>query len=282
MAKETDLAICFFLQSLRRQNRNEKTIRAYASDIIGLLHHLGLNSHSLDLAALAGVQTTDLQSYLAKLTAKGLKIATVKRRAAAIRKLFSFLCAEGILKHDPSAALSVKPATRAVLSANEVLSAFRYLLSRQRSEKSSQAIRYCRDELILMLMLFYGVRQYQIAGLRLSSIEKLKSSVALSVSRDFVIRLDGFVMEKLRAYLAARRSNADTIFLEPARKKPVDHSIIKIILTELSFAVHVNYTPRLLHNTFLHLQQNPAERRILIERIIRESSPHAYGAVANA
>jgi site-specific recombinase XerD len=282
MANETDLAISFFLQSLRKEKRNEKTVTAYASDIAGLLHHLGLNSQSLDLATLAGVQIPDLRSYLGKLTTKGLKIATVKRRAAAIRKFFSFLCAEGILKHDPSAALSVRPATRAVLSANEILSAFRYLLGQQQSEKGTQAIRYRRDELILMLMLFYGVRQYQIAALRLSCIEKLKTAVTLSVNRDFVIRLDRFVMEKLRAYLAARRSNADTIFLEPARKKPVDHSIIKIILTELSFAVHVNYTPRLLHNTFLHLQQNPGERRVLIERIIQDSSAHTYGAAANA
>jgi site-specific recombinase XerD len=303
-----------FLQSLKRQKVSASTLRGYSTDLKSFFDYLNLTAparrsdneggESLDITALQKVQPQDIESYLKSLAEKRLKFSTIKRNVAAIRRFFSFLVDQGIITSDPAKFLTVRPVANSALTFEQVLSLFEYLIRHQQARLSatrppeleeqkqkddggqagneSDIIRYRRDEVILLLMILYGVRQYQLGSLKLSQLQKNGKDVSLTVKRGFTITLEGIVLQKLRDYLSIRKSNADTIFLEPLRKKPVDHSSIRAVLTELSYALRLECSPRSLYNTYLHLQQNPEERQRLIERIASERFESSYEAVSNA
>jgi integrase/recombinase XerD len=274
-------AVSDFLESLKRQKVSGSTLKAYGTDLRGLFEYLKLKSGDLNVSSLERVQPDDIESYLKSLTEKNFTFSTIKRNAAAIRRFFSFLVDQGIINNNPAKSLTVKPVGKSALTSEQVLSLFEYLARHQQMGNESDIIRYRRDEVILLLMIFYGIRQYQLSGLKLSQLQKNGKDVFLTVQRGFTIKLDGIVLQKLRDYLSIRKSNADTIFLEPLRKKPVDHSIMRTVLAELSYALHVECSPRSLYNTHVRLQRNPEERQNLLERIGSESFKRPYGAASN-
>jgi integrase len=292
-------AISLFLQSLKRQKVSGSTLKGYSTDLRGLFDHLRLKpparrsdnevgnpedegGESLDASALEGIQPRDIESYLKALAEKSLKFATIKRNVSAIRRFFSFLIEQGIIADHPAKSLTVRPVANSAFKSEQVLSLFGYLIQRQQTGNELETIRYRRDELILLLMIFYGVRQYQLSSLKLSQLQKTGKDVSLRVNKGFTIKLDGIVLQKLRDYLSIRKSNADTIFLEPLRKKPVDHSSIRAVLTELSYALHIECAPRSLYDTYLRLERNSDERQKLLERILSQTFSQNYRVVPNA
>jgi site-specific recombinase XerD len=276
------IAISLFLQSLKRQKVSESTLKAYSTDLRSFFDHLHLKPESLDVSALERVQPQDVEFYLKSLAGKNLKFATIKRNVAAIRRFFSFLVQQEIITGDPAKSLTVRPVANSALTSEEVLSVFEYLIRHQQAANESDIIRYRRDEVILLLMILYGVRQYQLSTLKLSQLHKMGKEVSLRIKQDSTIRLEGCVLQKLRDYLSIRQSNADTIFLEPLRNKPVDHVSLRAMLTELSYALGVECTLRSFYDTYVHLQQNPDERQKLLERIGSISLQRTYGAVSHA
>lgn len=271
-----------FLQSLKRQKVSGSTLRGYSTDLSCFFNHLRLKPESLDVSALERLQPLDVKSYLKTLAERNLKFSTIKRNAAAIRRFFSFLVEQGIIADDPAQSLTVRPITNSALTSEQVVSLFEYLARHQQMGNESEIIRYRRDEVILLLMILYGVRQYQLSSLKLSQLQKIGKDVSLTVKRGFTIKLDGIVLQKLRDYLSIRKSNADIIFLEPLRKKPMDHSIMRTMLTELSYALRVECSPKTLYDTHLNLQQNPDERQKLLDQLGSGRFERPYGAVSNA
>jgi site-specific recombinase XerD len=276
------IAISDFLQSLKRQKVSESTLKAYCTDLRGLFDHLKLKSDALTVASLERIQPDDIESYLKSLTEKNLRFSTIKRTVAAIRRFFSFLLDEGIITNDPSKSLTVRPVAKNALTGDQVLALFEYLIQHQKAGNECDIIRYRRDEVIFLLMILYGVRQYQLSGLKLSQLKTTGKDVLLTVKRGFSIKLDSFVLQKLRDYLSVRKSNADTIFLEPLRKKPVDHASMRTVFTELSYALGFECSPKSLYDTHLHLQRNPEERHRILERLSTDRLQRVYGAVSNA
>lgn len=276
------IEISDFLQSLKRQKVSESTLKAYCTDLRGLFDHLNLKLDDLDVPSLENIKPDDIESYLKSLTEKNFRFSTIKRTVAAIRRFFSFLLEEGIITNDPSKSVTVRPVAKSALTADQVVALVEYLIQRQQSGNECDIIRYRRDEVILLLMLLYGIRQYQLSGLRLSQLKTTGKNVLLTVRKGFSIRLDSFVLQKLRDYLSVRKSNADTIFLEPLRKKPVDHASMRAVFTELSYALGFECSPKSLYDTHLHLQRNPEERHKILERLSMQRIERVYGAVSNA
>jgi site-specific recombinase XerD len=274
--------ISTFLQALKRQKVSASTLRGYDADLRGFFTYLRLDAASLDVAALEQIRPEDIESYLQVLAAKQLTFSTIKRALAAIRRFFTFLVDQGIRTNNPAQAFTVRPAAKSMLSTEQVVALFEYLIRKQHRGSESNIIRYRRDEVILLLMILYGVRQYQLSTLKLSQLHKMGKEVSLRIKQDSTIRLEGCVLQKLRDYLSIRQSNADTIFLEPLRNKPVDHVSLRAMLTELSYALGVECTLRSFYDTYVHLQQNPDERQKLLERIGSISLQRTYGAVSHA
>ncbi len=269
-----------FIDHLRKNKMSEQTIKAYSSDVNGFLQRSAPSSS--DLRSILAIQTKDIEDYLHSLARAGSKFASVRRTSCALKNFFLFLVNQGVRKDNPAAALRVAPVQCAVLSTDQIVSLFQYLNRRQMSADGSDVIRYLRDELILFLMMFYGIRQYQVCNLKLSSIEAKEKAITLIISTVSTIRLHAQVLRKLRAYLEARNSDSDTIFLESLGKRPLDYWGIRHALSDLSQALQFDCSPKSLHNTYLYLQQHPEIREPLIREIVSIGFTHKFGAASNA
>lgn len=279
--KETEATVARFIEHLRKSKMSDQTIRAYASDVNGFLQHAG-GSNSSDLGSIVAIQTKDIEDYMHNLARTGSKFASVRRTSCALKNFFLFLVNQGVMKHNPAAALRVTPFQSGILSSEQVVSIFQHLHRRQVSSEGSDVIRHQRDELILFLLIFYGVRQYQICTLKLSSIQTSDKSVSLIISTLFTLRLHAQVLRKLRSYLEARDSSSDTIFLDTLGKKPLDYWSVRHALNDLSQTLQFDCSPKWLHNTYLHLQQHQEIREPLIRQILSIGITHDYGTAPNA
>jgi site-specific recombinase XerD len=278
----TEATVARFIEHLRKNQMSEQTVRAYACDVNGFLHRATAGSTSVDLNSIVAMQTNDIEDYLQNLARAGAKFATVRRTSCALKNFFLFLVHQGVIKHNPAAALRVRALQSAMLSPDQIVSVFRHFDRCQASSEASNAIRYQRDELILFLMMFYGVRQCQICTLKLSAIQTSDRTVSLIISTISTLHLHAQVLRKLRAYLESRNSSSDTIFLESLGKKTMNYWGVRHLLNDLSQALQIDCSPKSLHTTYLHLQRHQEIREPLIRQILSIGSSHKYGATPNA
>ena len=271
-----------FMDYLRKNKMSDHTIRAYASDVNGFLHQYAGRLNSSGLGCIIAMRTNDIENHLYNLARAGSRFASVRRTSCALNNFFTFLVDQGLTKTNPVTALRLTPLRSGILSSDQIVSVFRYLSRRQVSTESADSIRYQRDELILFFMIFYGVRQYQICTLKLSSFQATEKSVSLLVSPSFTFRLHPQLLRKLRAYLEARDSGSDTLFLESLRKKPLNYWDIRHVLNDLGQALQFDCSPKLMHNTYRNLQQHQEVRESLIKRILSNEFTHDYGVAPNA
>jgi len=260
---------------------SQRTINAYASDICGFLQVTGRGTMP-DVGSLVAVHTKDLEDYLQGLARSGLNYASVRRASCALKNFFLFLLDQGVVSGNPAALVSVRPTKQSRHSPDQILSIFSYLARRQSSGEDADIVRYQRDELILLLMTFYGVPQYRLCQLKLSAIEATRKSVSLVFSTKSTIQLHLTVLRKLRNYLERRKSNSEFIFLESFSEEPIHRRTIRHALNELNAALHLNCTPNSLRDTCTYLQQHPEIREALISQVLTHGSMHEFGGSTNA
>lgn len=277
----TEAVVARFIEHLRTNKMSDHTIRAYASDVNGFLHQYAGRLNSSGLGCVIAMRTNDIENHLYNLARAGSRFASVRRTSCALNNFFTFLVDQGLTKTNPVTALRLTPLRSGILSSDQIVSVFWYL-SRQALTDSADSIRSQRDELILFFMIFYGVRQYQICTLKLSSFQATEKSVSLLVSPSFTFRLHPQLLRKLRAYLEARDSGSDTLFLESLRKKPLNYWDIRHVLNDLGQALQFDCSPKLMHNTYRNLQQHQEVRESLIKRILSNEFTHDYGVAPNA
>ncbi len=208
-------------RSLRKEKVSESSIESYVSDLKAFLQSQDISFDSIEHSAVNQIQQKQIESYLQQLIGKNVKYSTIRRILASIRRFFFFLEDEGIIKTNPSQAILLRSTRRNAFTPEEALQIFRYLSKRQRSQSTTEVLRFFRDELILLLMVFHGLRQYQIPKLKLSSVQQSNGTIILNVRKGFGIKLEGFILNKLRMYLVMRNSNSESVFLEPFESKPI-------------------------------------------------------------
>ena len=260
---------------------SERTISAYASDVSGFLHR-STNGAVPDIASIVTFQTKDLEQYLEGLARSGLTFPSVRRASCALRSFFQFLLDQGMIPTNPAASLTVRKIKSSPLSPEQIVSMFRYLTRRQLAGEEADIIRYQRDELILFLMLFYGVSQHTLCTLRLSAVQSSRKSVSLVMSTGSTVQLHLSLLRKLRDYLERRKSTSEYVFLESFSERPMHRVTIRRTLDELNCALSITCTPTSLHDTFLYLQQHQEIRESLIKQILTSGSTHNYAGSANA
>ncbi|MGB2867279.1 MAG: site-specific integrase [Bacteroidota bacterium] len=280
-ARQT-LGVSLFLQSLKREHRSPSTLRAYESDLQSFFRYLNSNPEMISASSIASVNTEQVETYLKTLASRNLKLSTLKRSIASIRRFFRFLLEQGIITENPFNPVTIKPVRTNALTAEQIFSLFHYFDDRLQSSNQTNVIRYRRDLVILSLMLFNGVRQYQIPSLKLSAIERTAKTVSLVVGEKTAVTLDAPILDQLRMYLAVRRSNANTVFVEPLRSHPVDLASLRSLFKELTYALHFECNPKSIYNTYLHLLHHPDERlKILTQCALPKNPLTIYGAAAN-
>jgi len=256
-----------FIDYLRSHNYSSHTLSAYSSDIIKYVDNLGQDQ------SIENVQSHMIETYLQNQITNGLRHSTIRRYLTVIRKYFAFLYSMRLICSDPSDCLRFTPLFQDILTHENICSIFNYIAVQQNSNNELVELRYRRDEIVLIFMIFYGIRQYQIPRLRLSTIQHTGEGIILKVDDRSSIRLNGSVLHKLRSYLSRRSSYADVIFHEPLTSKSLTCASINTLLKELNYYLNLHCTPMILYHTYRELKNHPDGMHQLLFQITRIHSP---------
>ncbi len=193
-----------FLDMLAAERGAQKnTLTSYGRDIADFSTHLARARRSI-----ANAGTEDLRAYLAALSRRGLRAATVARRLSAIRQLYRFLYAEGLRKDDPAAVLEGPKRSRPLpktLSITEVDRLLRAAATCDPSAPSRERLRTAR--LCCLLETLYAT------GLRVSELVALPMSAARRDARVIVVRGKGNKERMVPLNNAAKNAMADYLAL---------------------------------------------------------------------
>lgn len=160
--------IASFLEMLAAERgASTNTLDAYRRDLEQFARHIGDDGIEVRAAG-----PPDLQDYLRSLAEDGLAPASRARKLSAVRQLYKFLVAEGIVAEDPSARLSGPRLARALPRTLSVAEVDR-LLERARVRIEGHTGR----ELARALRLACLVEMLYATGMRVSELVSLPRSV---------------------------------------------------------------------------------------------------------
>ncbi len=161
MAESLASAVDAFLNHARlEQGLSPNTVAAYARDLSRFVDLAG------DIAA-GRLDREHVNRFITRLERDGLAASSRARALVALRRLLRFLCAEGVLAHDPSIGIESPRAARAL---PKILS----------PEESQALIRACgddsplalRDRAMLEVLYGAGLRVSELVGLPLDGLDR--------------------------------------------------------------------------------------------------------------
>jgi integrase/recombinase XerC len=150
---------------------SEHSVRAYTGDLAGLLDHAG----RMGCADLSDVTIAVLRSWLARLHSEGMSRATLARRASAARVFTAWAVRDGLLDHDPGAALASPRATRplpAVLRIDDATA----VMEAATADRSPIGL---RDAAIVELLYASAARVSELCALDVDDIDAGRRTVRL-------------------------------------------------------------------------------------------------------
>src|SRR5690242_16934890 len=187
------------------------TLAAYRTDLEDLSSYLRARRKDI-----AGATTHDLRGFIADLTDRGFKPASLARRLSAVRQMYRFLYAEGKRADDPAAVLEGPKRARTlpkVLSIADVDG----LLTRARanSENVDQPVnqRLRATRLLCLLEVVYAT------GLRVSELVTLPASAARRNQQMLVVRGKGGKERLVPLNKQAKRAMSEYLELRAATER---------------------------------------------------------------
>ncbi|MGH8889075.1 MAG: tyrosine recombinase XerC [Acidothermaceae bacterium] len=182
-----------FVDHLRyERGLSEHTVRAYATDIRGLLDHAA----RLRCTSVAEIDVAVLRSWLAKLTTTGKARTTIARRAASARVFTAYCARRGWLTHDPGLKLASPKAHRSlpgVLSTEQAVAMIETRPSPTRGGSAEppspqpaptqidlgllERARILRDDAMLEVLYATGIRVGELTGLDLGDVDEARRVV---------------------------------------------------------------------------------------------------------
>ncbi|MGQ3676432.1 site-specific tyrosine recombinase XerD [Xanthobacter sp. TB0139] len=190
------LALFLDMQAVER-GASANTLDAYRRDVTDFASFAASTGHALENA-----DTDTIRAYLAELSSRGFKGATVARKLSAIRQFYRFLFAEGHRKDDPAAVLegprrgrplpkvlSVVEVSRLIETAHARVAALQQLVEQREAEAGEGGAVALPQEGHAKVSPAEGLRRLRVAcmvellyasGLRVSELVALPSSAARS------------------------------------------------------------------------------------------------------
>jgi integrase/recombinase XerD len=157
------------------------TIDAYRRDLEDFAAFLRRRGIALDTAA-----KTDLSTYFAQASAQGLKPTSRARRLSAIRQLYKFLVAEGLIANDPTHGHSGPRKERALPKTLNVAEVDRLIsTAARRAETAKGAERMRAVRLNCLVEMLYAT------GMRVSELVSLPRNVLAGDARMLTIKGKG-------------------------------------------------------------------------------------------
>jgi site-specific recombinase XerD len=249
---------------------SDATRQAYLQDVGDFV------DWATDRAGLPGPEAVTrllLRRHLAYLTTLGRKKRTIARRAAALRRYFSWLRRAGVVAVDPALRLSA-PAGEARLPHVLARSEVAILLDEPppRVDGDADVIRL-RDDAVLELLYGSGLRVAELCGLGEAGLDLVRGLVTVlgKGSKQRQVPLSAPAVEALRAWLASGRQHLagpasptarDAVFLNRRGNRLGPRDVRRILDHRSDVPTH----PHALRHTFAtHLLDGGADLRVVQE-----------------
>lgn len=231
------------------------TIDAYNRDILGFIRFLEEKRLSLSSE---NIERTCIESYLGSLRSQGKKTRTIVRSISALRGLFNFLIADGVITRNPIEEVEIPKYSSPipeVLSEQEVIE----LLGLPSGSKTS-----ARDRMILELLYATGLRVSELIKLRRSDINLEGGFVIASGkrSKERVVPINEYSKAAIRSYL--QQENPPGPYLLPNKRGGMltRQAIWKIIRKYATKMAKEHISPHTMRHTFAtHLLEGGADLR---------------------
>jgi integrase/recombinase XerC len=155
-----------FLESRRRENVSEHTLRAYGTDLRQFLEYF--SPQDSEPPKLAGLDLLLLREWMADLYGRKLSPVTLRRKLAAVRSFFRFLHREGLIEMNTARLLGTPkvpktlPRVPSAEQTNRILDG-----ASGKTERPSLA----RDLAILEMLYGCGVRVSELVGMSLDDMD---------------------------------------------------------------------------------------------------------------
>jgi site-specific recombinase XerD len=252
-----------FVSFLQTQDRSHHTITAYRRDVTAFF--IWLREQIDQEVPLKEITAFDIQKYRDHLVALGRKPAGVNRRLAALRAFFGWAVKTGVIAFNPVAEVKGVRQGRRIpkaLSAREVYK-LQWAAATQRqlaeasdgnSDVTPTVVNARRDEALLNLLIYTGLRVGEVADLLLEDVVLNDRSGKVIVRsgkgrKHREIPLHREARKALAAYLEVRPQGQDGRFFLGQRGSLGPRGI-QMRLAALGESAGVKVTPHMLRHTF--------------------------------
>ncbi|MBN1422968.1 site-specific tyrosine recombinase XerD [Candidatus Fermentibacteria bacterium] len=247
------------------RNLSPLTVSQYQHEVFRLLRWL----FAQGTAEPASVRQKHLSAYLGELAQIGLARASQRRAFAAIRSLFRFAVAEGIVSTDPAATVSLPRMLRTLPKVLSVSSVEALL-----AQPDAATPLGLRDRAMLELLYSAGLRASEIITLRVADAS-LTDLVARVLGKGSKVRIAPFgavarrwlgdYLDRARPLLARR--HADWLFLTNRGTRISRITLWHIVKTySLRAGLGPDVSPHTLRHSFAtHLLEGGADLRVVQE-----------------
>ena len=209
------------------------TVRAYRSDVAGLLEHLQRRGRT----SLADVRLPDVRSWLALQQTRGRARATLQRRSAAARVFFAWAEERGHVETDPAASLRSPRTVRKLPPTLDQVDATAMLDQAVAAADAEGGAAGLRDVAILEVLYATGIRVSELCGLDVGDLDQDRHSMRVlgKGDKERVVPVGGPAwramadwLEQGRGQLATEESGA-AAFLG-ARGRRIDQRVVRRIV----------------------------------------------------
>jgi site-specific recombinase XerD len=255
-----------FACALQSRGVAKRTTNAYLVDLAQFFRFHGLSFEGATAAQITALPPDAVSLFINALVEGGGHFTTVRRHLSSLRAFYDHLITVGVATENPARKIRLASLSRDPLPEEKILKIFGFL-----SEKETfggEAFRL-RDELMLLFILFLGVRSYRIPQLTLTDLRKGDPAPSLRVSPRKSLPIDGVILRRLHEYLKIRPQGSEALFASQRRDRAIPSSALEALLAKISEAIGRELTPLLLSQTSLWLQQNPERSNAILAKIGR-------------
>ena len=243
------------------------TVTSYCHDVSTFLDACELEPRA--------VTPADIESYLGKVTAKGLSKRSTARLVSALRNFFAWCVEEGEIKDNPCDRVDAPKLGKylpAVLSVEEVSAIL--------DSVDLKAPYGKRNRAILEVLYGCGLRVSEAASLRISHIHLKEGFVDVTGkgNKQRLVPLGEMAADAILAYLPDRPTPAsaaydDFLFLSRFGKPISRVSLFNLVKTQaMAAGIRKEISPHTFRHSFAtHLIENGADLRIVQEMLGHES-----------
>ena len=255
-----------FLESLRRENVSEHTLRAYASDLEQFAGYLALTGRAVE--KLESIDLLTLRAWLSDLYAQRLSRTSLRRKLAALRSFWRFLVREGVVRANVARLLATPKVLQTV---PRVMTPEQTSNLLDASAGHSERTQLPRDIAILEVLYGCGMRVSELAGLNLEDIDFTERWLRVRGKgrKERQIPIPAKAASALETYLTARTTvpGETAVFLNRRGARLTDRSVRTLVkfyarLVAGDSSVHPH---SLRHAYATHLLSDGADLRAIQE-----------------